>query len=345
MGAYNDRMNSRLGGLLFAAGILAAAAALAQDREVLRPAGSIALAEVSGRIDHMAADARGRRIFLAALEKNTIEVVDVAAGKVAATLAGFAKPQGVLFLGDLDKLYVASGKDGSVKAFDGRTLALLRTATVSLGADAIGYDARSGELYVGSGGGDAGKETGDLTVFEAATGHQVAALSTDAHAGGSISETAGERLFVLVPEKGQVVVLDRKTRAQLAKWTIPGIEKNVAIDMDEGRRRIFLGVRNPASVVVLDADTGRVVASVPAVATLDGLAFDRETRRLYASGGEGFVDVIQQVDADQYRRIARLATGPGARTSLFVPEWRRLFVAIPATKERAAELRIFDVVP
>ncbi len=319
--------------------------AVAENEVALKLVQTIPLPEVDGRIDHFAIDVKGRRAFLAALAKNTIEVVDLRAGRVTRTLSGFAKPQGVLFVPQFNKLVIASGADGSVKTLDGTTLAVIHTASVSLGADAIGYDPRSKRIYVGSGGGDASKERGDLTVFNVASGAQVAALTTDAHAGGSVVEDHGERVFVLVPEKAEIGVLDRKTRAQVATWTIPGIQKNVAIALDEKSHRLFLGVRTPASIVVLDSDSGAVVASVPTVATLDGLSFDVATRRIYTSGGEGFVDVTQQIDADHYERIARILTGPIARTSVFVPEWHRLYVAVPRDKERGAELRVFDVVP
>jgi DNA-binding beta-propeller fold protein YncE len=319
--------------------------ASAENEVALKLAQTIPLPEVDGRIDHFAIDVKGRRAFLAALAKNTIEIVDLRAGRVTRTLPGFAKPQGVLFVPQLNKIIVACGADGSVKTFDGTTLALIHSVSVSLGADAIGYDPRSKVIYVGSGGGDANKERGDLAVFSVASGAQVDGLTTDAHAGGSAVESHGERVFVLVPEKAEVVVLDRKTRAQLAKWTIPGIQKNVAIALDEKNHRLFLGVRTPASIVVLDSESGAVVASVPTVATLDGMSFDSAMRRIYTSGGEGFVDVTQQVDADHYERIARIQTGPIARTSVFVPEWRKLYVAVPRDKERGAELRVFDVVP
>jgi hypothetical protein len=316
------------------------------EREVaLKFVQTIPLREIDGRIDHFAIDVKGRRAFLAALAKNTIEVVDLRAGRVTQTLAGFAKPQGVLFVSKFNKLFVASGADGSVKTLDGTSLAVIQNASVSLGADAIGYDSRSGEVYVGSGGGDANKEQGDLTIFNVANGVQVAALTTDAHAGGSVVEGYGKRVFVLVPEKAEVVVLDRKTKAQVAKWTIPGIQRDVAIAFDEKTHRLFLGVRTPASIVVLNSDSGALVASVPTVATLDGLSFDATTRRIYTSGGEGFVDVTQQIDADHYERIARIPTGPTARTSVFVPEWHRLYVALPRDKERGAELRVFEAVP
>jgi len=319
--------------------------ASAENGPALKLVQTILLPEIDGRIDHFAIDVKGRRAFLAALAKNTIEVVDLRVGRVIHTVPGFAKPQGVLFVPQFNKLFVASGADGSVKTLDGTTLAVIHAASVSLGADAIGYDPRSKDMYVGSGGADANKEQGDLTVFNVANGAQVAALVTDAHAGGSVVEGHGERVFVLVPEKAEVVVLDRKTRAQEAKWTIPGIQKDVAIALDEKGHRLFLGVRTPASIVVLDSDSGAVVASVPTVATLDGLAFDSATRRIYTSGGEGFVDVTQQIDADHYEHIARIPTGPIARTSVFVPDWRRLYVAVPRDNERGAELRVLEVVP
>jgi DNA-binding beta-propeller fold protein YncE len=319
-------------------------AASAQGDVALKLVQMIPLPDVDGRIDHFAIDVKGRRAFLAALAKNTLEVVDLKAGRVIQTLPGFAKPQGVRFVAELNKLFVATGTDGALKTLDGTTLAVLHTANVSLGADAIGYDPRSKYLYVGSGGADANKESGDLTVFSAVTGAQVAAIVTDAHAGGSAIDKSGQHVYVLVPEKAAVVVLDRKTHAQVAEWVIPGIQKNVAVDLDEKHHRLFLGVRMPASIVVLDSNSGAVVGSIPTVATLDGLSYDPATQRIYTSGGEGFVDVTQQIDADHYERIARLPTGPNARTSAFVPEWRRLYVAVPRDKDRSAELRVFDVV-
>jgi DNA-binding beta-propeller fold protein YncE len=325
--------------------LLSFSIASAENKVALKPVETIPLPEVDGRIDHFAVDVKGQRAFLAALAKNNIEVVDLKVGRVIRSLPGFSKPQGVLYVPKFNELIVASGADGSVKTLDGTTLAEIRTANVSLGADAIGYDPRSKEFYVGSGGGDANKGEGDLTIFNVANGAQVAALTMDAHAGGSLVEDRGEHVFVLVPEKAQVVVLDRKTRAQVAKWTIPGIQKDVAIALDEKRHRLFLGVRTPASIVVLDSDSGAVVASAPTLAPLDGLSFASATRRIYTTGGEGFVDVTQQIDADHYELIAHIPTGPIARTSVFVPEWHRLYVAVPRDKERGAELRVFEAVP
>jgi DNA-binding beta-propeller fold protein YncE len=325
--------------------VLGSGTEAAPQAEPLRQVMTIPLPDVPGRIDHLAVDLEGKRVFLAALEKNTVEVVDVASGRLVQTLGGFQKPQGLLYLASLHRLFVASGKDGTVKAFDGASLKPSVSATVSLGADALGYDPKANEIYVGSGGSDAGKERGDLTIFDARTLRTKAALTADAHAGGSIPDASGKRMFVLVPEKSEVMVVDRPTHTIKLTWTIPGIQKDVAIALDEKAHRLFLGVRTPPSILVLNSDTGEKVAEVATAATLDGLSFDASTRRIYTTGGEGFLDVTQQADANHYRQIARIATGPVARTSLFVPQWRKLFVAVPRDKDRPAELRVFEIVP
>ena len=339
------RVPEILGAFMAAALMFCSDAGNAQPAEPLRQITTIPLPDISGRIDHLAVDLKGRRVFLAALEKNTVEVVDIRAGTVTRTLGGFQKPQGLLYIAKLGRLLVASGKDGTIKAFDGLSLEPSAYTTVSLGADAIGYDPNADEIYVGSGGADAGSERGDLTIFNIKTLQRKVALTADAHAGGSVPDPSTTRMFVLVPEKGEVVVVDRPTHAIKATWKIPEIQKDVAIALDEKSHRLFLGVRSPPSIVVLDSDTGKTVASVTTVGTLDGLSFDAATRRIYTTGGEGFLDVTQQIDADHYRQIARIPTGPVARTSIFVPEWRRLFVAVPRDKARAAELRVFEVVP
>jgi hypothetical protein len=96
---------------------------------------------------------------------------------------------------------------------------------------------------------------------------------------------------------------------------------------------------------VLDTVSGKEVTSMPTVGTLDGIFFDAASKLLYASGGEGFVDVQRQVDADHYGSVAHIATGSNARTSLFVPQLKRLYVAVPKAPDHPAEIRVFEVRP
>src|SRR3954453_7287916 len=102
---------------------------------------------------------------------------------------------------------------------------------------------------------------------------------------------------------------------------------------DEGHSRLFVGCRNPASVVVLDSNTEREVATFPIGGETDCMFYDRAHQRIYVTGAEGTLDVVEQVDADHYRRLAKLLTAPLARPCLFVPELERLFVAMPRQKD------------
>src|SRR5215213_5293915 len=112
--------------------------------------------------------------------------------------------------------------------------------------------------------------------------------------------------------------------------------------LDEGHHRLFIGCREPARMLIIDTDTGKQTASVEIVGDTDDLFYDAGKRRVYVVGGEGFVDVFEQRDADRYLRVARLATAPGARTGLFVADWGKLFVAVPHRGEQQAQVLILD---
>jgi hypothetical protein len=88
---------------------------------------------------------------------------------------------------------------------------------------------------------------------------------------------------------------------------------------------------------------GKQVASLPAAGGVDDLAYDAARKRIYLSAGEGFVNVYQQKTPDTYEAVAQIPTGPGARNSRFVPEQNRLYVAVPAGKDKAAEVQVYDV--
>jgi len=113
--------------------------------------------------------------------------------------------------------------------------------------------------------------------------------------------------------------------------------------LDEASRRLFVATRHPAQLLVFDTVSGKVVASTRTVRDADDVFFDRATQRVYVSGGEGFVHVYQWLGADRLSLSEKVHTRAGARTSLFVPEWHLLFVAVPRQGNAPAEIRVFDV--
>src|SRR5262249_39450295 len=305
---------------------------------LLQLAQTIPLPGVEGRIDHLAVDISGQRLFVAALGNNTLEVVDLRTGRHALSIPGMREPQGVAFLPDRNQIVVANGGDGQCAIVDGSALQVTRRIPCGDDADNVRYDQAAGLLYVGAG-------RGRLTVLGAADARQVGQIELEGHPEAFVLESAGPRIFANVPSAGHVAVVDRARRAVTATWPLSTARANFPMALDPEHRRLFVGCRQPARLLIYDADAGRLVAEVSIAGDVDDLAYDASHRRIYASGGEGAVSVIEQVDADHYRPLGRVATARGARTSLFVPELGRLYVAVPHRGSQAAEIRGYAVAP
>src|ERR1700736_4711841 len=123
----------------------------AQDKGPLRLVQTIPLANVKGRMDHLGVDVKGQRLFAAALDNNTLEVIDLKAGKRIFSIPAQSKPQGVFYSPDFNKLFVANGTDGTCKIFAGDTLKLINNLQIGTDADHVGYDPTTKYLFVGFG--------------------------------------------------------------------------------------------------------------------------------------------------------------------------------------------------
>ena len=132
-----------------------------------------------------------------------------------------------------------------------------------------------------------------------------------------------------VPYANQIAVVDRTTTEVIATWPVVSAKANFPMALDEANHRLFVGCRRPARVLVYDTSTGKAFGAFDIVGDTDDLFYDAARRRLYVSGGEGYLDVFQELDSSRFARIAHVATAPGARTSLFVPEQSRLYIAVP----------------
>jgi DNA-binding beta-propeller fold protein YncE len=322
--------------LLFGAlAILTAGSTYGHESAPLRLVQTIPLPNVEGRIDHLAIDLKGQRLFVAALGNDTVEIVDLRAATRVRSLSGFHEPQGVVFIESLGRLFVSNGGTGTVNSFDGENLQPVSAIKFSGDADNVRYDA-AGQLYVGYG-------DGALGIVDAKDGKQVGEVKLAAHPESFQLENAGARIFVNVPNASQIAVVDRPTRRVVTNWALPGARANFPMDLDEASHRLFVGVRQPAKVIIFDTESGKVVANLDCAGDSDDLFYDRERKRIYLSGGEGFVDVFTQRDADHYALNIKLPTAAGARTSLWVPPLRRLFLAVPHRGTQAAEIRVYEV--
>jgi DNA-binding beta-propeller fold protein YncE len=328
--------------LIFALGWTVSAAAWAAGP--LRQVRTIALPGVAGRIDHFSADVRGRRLFVSALGNHTVEVVDLAAGKWLRRLSGVEKPQGECYVDRLGKLFTADGTAGNVKVYGGGDLRLLATVALDLGPDAEAYDPATRRLYVGYGGEDAGKSYGEVGIIDAVSNRHVGDIRTSAHPGAVLVGRPGHTLYVTVPKTQEILQIDLPTGRTIASWKSKE-GSPVALAYDALRERLFVGTRNPAQVEVFAEPSHRWIASLPSVGLMDGLFYDAKHRRVYASGGDGYVSVYRQSSADRYEDLAKVPTGANARTSLWVPGLDHFYVVVPAATDRGAEVLDFQPAP
>jgi YVTN family beta-propeller protein len=308
--------------------------AVAQSTAPLRLEKTIPMPGVHGRIDHMSFDVKRRRLFVAALGNNTVEVIDTEQGKRIHSIPGLHEPQGVLYLPDVNKLYVANGDDGTLRIFDGKSYKPIISVNLGDDADNIRFDAQRKQIYAGYG-------DGGLAVMSE-EGANLRKIQFDSHPESFQLEKNGPRLFVNLPKAREVVVLNRVTASLIAKWTTDEASSNFPMALDEEDHRLFIVCRVPARLVVLDTDTGKLVEKLPTIGDSDDVFYNRTRKQIYVTGGEGGISVYQQDDADHYREIATVPTVKGARTSFFSLDLRKLFVAVRAQGSDPAAIRVYS---
>ena len=297
---------------------------------------SIELPGVTGRIDHLAFDPRTQRLFVAALGHESIEVLDTKTGTHVTSLSGFAEPQGIAVAPDARIVTVANRRNGQVQLLNADDFHQGPSLRPGRDADNVRYDANANRFYVGFGsGGIMGIDPRDGTI----TG-QVAVAS---HPESFQLEHASGRMFVNVPDAGIVAVIDRSAMTVTMTFQVSAARACFPMALDEANHRLFIGCRQPAKLVVLDTANGHVVTTFDTVQDADDLFYDAARKRVYVSGGEGFLDVIGEPAPSTFARIARITTAPGARTSLFVAEQNRFYLAVPRRDSQRAEIRVYDV--
>jgi YVTN family beta-propeller protein len=305
--------------------------------ELLKLEATIPMADVQGRIDHLSIDLKGQRLFVAALGNNSLEVIDLKENRRVHTINGLAEPQGIAYFPSTNRVFVANGKDGSVRAFDAASWKMLSSTSYGDDADNLRLDPSSGRAWVGYGGGALGELDEE--------GTKLADIKLDAHPESFQLEKNGSRIFVNLPRSRKIAVVDRRTRTVSVSWGTGGPLANYPMALDERDHRLFVVTRFPARLIVLDTDQGKRVATLPAIGDCDDVFYDERRRRIYAIGGEGGISVFQQRDGDHYDELGRIKTVSGARTGFFSADLDKLYVAVRKHESESAEIRIYRPAP
>jgi DNA-binding beta-propeller fold protein YncE len=191
-------------------------------------------------------------------------------------------------------------------------------------------------VYVGFG-------SGGIAAIDPHDGKLIGQVAVAGHPESFQLDNADTRMFVNVPDSGVVAVIDRSAMTATTTFPVSAARACFPMALDEANHRLFIGCRQPAKVVVLDTASGHVVTSFDTVQDADDLFYDAARKRIYVSGGEGFLDVIVESTPNTFTRMARVPTAPGARTSLFVADQNRFYLAVPRRDSQRAEIRVYDV--
>ena len=292
----------------------------------------ILLGQVSGRIDHFGIDAKRQRLFVAELGNNSVSVVDLTAGKILRRITGLSEPQGVAYVPFTDGIFVANAGDGSVRVLRGEDLTAAERLELGDDADNVRVDTAHKRVLVGYG-------KGALAVIDPVRLSKTADIRLKAHPEGFQIDETGTEVFVNVPGAHEIVVADLATGSTQSLPT-QGAGSNFPMAIDGAGHRVVAVFRSPPTLMALASQDGHVVARAETCGDADDVFVDPKRRHVYVSCGEGVVDVLEPGEAG-YRRVARVPTVPGARTSLFVPELDRLFVAVRAASHEPAAIWVF----
>lgn len=291
-----------------------AEAPLVLEREIILPG-------VVGRIDHLTADPSHHRLFIAEIANGSVDTVDLDKGR-SQRISGLSEPQGVAYLSALDQVAVSNGGDGTVAFYNAQTLGLVGKVKLGSDADNLRLVPQTGQLAVGYG-------SGAIALVDPATRTVVRTFVLTAHPEGFQIDSEHNRAFVNVPNARAVAMIDLMTGVVSTKLRAPHmLTFPMALD-PRADGPIAIVSRLPAHITWFEPATGAIRQDMSTCGDADDVFLDAKRRRWYVSCGVGSVDVFTET-AVSMTRLGGINTGSGARTSIFVPELDRLFVAVPA---------------
>jgi DNA-binding beta-propeller fold protein YncE len=332
-------MGQRAALLLCLAGL--AGMARAESNGPLTLVKTISLPSVAGRFDHFAFDATDGRLFVAATGNHSVEVVNVKTGERIETIAGLGKPHGLAWVPEQGRLFVADGSLAALKVYAGSPLKEVATLPLSDDADDMVYDSQTRLLYVGHGG-SSSAAPGRIAVVNTRNNSLVVNLPVSAHPEALEIDPDGKRVFANIADSSEIVVIDSESHSIKATWKLSRASDNVPVAFDAEDHALLVGCRKPARSVSVDAGTGVEVSDLPSATGADDLFYEAKRHRAYLISGSGAVDVYQVAPDKSLKAVDSIKTGPGAKTGLFVPSLKALFVAVPATSTEPAEIRMYS---
>jgi YVTN family beta-propeller protein len=268
-----------------------------------------------GGWDYLNCDSSARRIYIS--RSTHVMVVDADTGAVVGDIPNTNGVHGIVFARELNRGFTSNGRDGTVTIFDLKTLQNIRTVKVGQNPDAILYDQFTKRVFTFNGG------SRDASAIDAKTGELVGTVALGGRPESGVSDEKG-KIFVNLEDKGQVVEFDGRTLTINATWSLTPGEEPTGIAIDRKQRRLFVGCANRL-MAIMNADTGKVIATLPIGQGVDAVSFDPDTQLAFSSNGEGTITIIHEDAPDNFHVVETVPTQRGARTMTLDQKTHRLF--------------------
>jgi DNA-binding beta-propeller fold protein YncE len=270
-----------------------------------------------GGFDYVMLDNSTRRLYVS--HATQVDVVDADTGKVVGTIPDTPGVHGVAIASAFKHGFTSNGRENKVSMFDPATLQLIKKIDVGKGPDGIYYDERTKRVFTNNHG------THDISAIDAATGDVVGTVKVEGDGEQAVIGADG-LIYVNSEEAGEVVVFDPKSLEVKKRFPIGVAKVPTGLAYDAKTKRLFIGCRNEPKMVVMDAETGKVINSFPIGAGVDYAAFDPSTRLIFFSCGDGTLSIFHEKSADEYEDAGAVKTQPSAKTMAFDPKTKKVFL-------------------
>jgi hypothetical protein len=295
---------------------------------------TIPVPAMNGGFNHMSVDAKRQLLFAAAPSNQTVEVIDLKSGQPQRSLGG-SRPAAARYAPEFGQIYVS--RTDKLTIHDAASFKVQTEVDLGSSLDELQYNPAAKQLYVGCM--TAGKV--GVAIISLPEGNVIGKVPLPGKPQGIVIEQKGHRLFANLPTVHGIAVVDCQKEVLLETWPVDKGNGNAALALDEGHGRLFVACRRPATLFVFNTTTGKAIASVPIDGDTDDMFYDAKAKRVYLSGGKGFIDVIDQIDADHYQTHERIPTAAGARTSTFDATLGVFCVGVPKSETEPAKLLIY----
>jgi YVTN family beta-propeller protein len=284
--------------------------------------------------DYVGVDSVARRIYIS--HGSRVVVLDADSGTVAGEIPDTQGVHGIALAADLGRGFTSNGRANTVTIFDLKTLKTLATVKAGTNPDAIVYDAGTKRIFTMNG------HSQDATAINAADGTVAGTLALSGKPEFAVADGKGS-IFVNIEDKSELVQFDPQKLAVLHRWPLAPCQEPSGLAMDLKTRRLFAGCDNKM-MAVIDADTGKVIATPPIGEGVDANAFDPDTNLAFASTGEGTLTVVHEDSPDKFTVVENVPTKKSARTMGLDLKTHNIFLPAadfdpPAPGERRGKMK------